>query len=38
MDKDGIQVINVSYKHILHVAEGLHMEGTGAVGVHFPGV
>jgi hypothetical protein len=38
-DKDGIQVVNVCDKHILHVAEGLHGEGsTGAVGVHPPGV
>ncbi len=35
-DKDGIQVINVCHKHILHVAEGLHREGTGVVGVHCP--
>jgi hypothetical protein len=37
-DKDGLQVINVCHKHILHVAERLHGEGTGAIGVHCPGV
>ena len=37
-DKDGIQIINVCDKHILHVAEGLHGEGTGAIGVHRPGM
>ncbi len=30
-DKDGIQVIDVCKKHILHVAEGLDREGTGGV-------
>ncbi len=35
-DKDGIQVIDVYYKHILHVAEGLYGDGTGAIGVHRP--
>jgi hypothetical protein len=38
VDKDGIQVINVCCKHILHDAEGLHGEGTGAIGVHRPGM
>jgi hypothetical protein len=37
-DKDGIHVINVHHKHILHVAEGSHGEGIGAVGVHCPGM
>ncbi len=36
VDKDDIQVVNVLHKHILHVAEGPHGEGTGAVGVHCP--
>jgi hypothetical protein len=34
VDKDGIQVVDICHKHILHVAEGLHGEGTGAIGVH----
>ncbi len=38
MDKDGIQVVNVCHKNILHFVEGLHGEGTGAVSVHCPGV
>ncbi len=38
MDKDGIQVVNECHKHILHIAGGLHWEGTGAVGVHCPSV
>jgi hypothetical protein len=37
MDKDGIKVVNVHHKHILHVVKGLHREGNGAVGVHHPG-
>ncbi len=38
MDKNCIWVVNVHHKHILHVAEGLHGEGTSAVGVHCHGV
>ncbi len=38
MDKNGIQVVDVCHKHILHDAEGLYGEGIGAVGVHCPGV
>ncbi len=38
VDKDGIQVVDVCHKHILHVAEGLYGKGTGAVSVHHPGV
>ncbi len=38
MDKDGIKVIDVCHKHILHVVEGLYGEGTGAISVYHPGV
>jgi hypothetical protein len=37
-DKDGIQVVDVCHKHILHVAEGSYRESTGAVGLHHPDV
>ncbi len=36
VDKDSIQVVDVCHKQILHVAEGLYKEGTGAIGVHHP--
>jgi hypothetical protein len=36
--KDGIQVVNVHHKYILHVAEGLHGKGTSTIGVHHLGV
>jgi hypothetical protein len=34
MDNDGIQIIHICNKHILHVFEGLDGEGTGEIGVH----
>ncbi len=37
-DKDGIKVVDVCNKHILHFVEGLYGESIGAVGVHCPGV
>ncbi len=38
VDNDGVQIVNVCYKHVLHIAERLHGVGTGAVGEHHPGV
>jgi hypothetical protein len=34
MDNDGIQIIHIQNKHILHVFEELDGEGTGEIGVH----
>ncbi len=38
MDKDGIQVVDLCNKQILHVAEGLYGEGSSALDVHCSGV
>ncbi len=38
MGTDGIQVVDICLKHILHVAEGSYKEGTSAIGVHCLGV
>ncbi len=36
-DKDGVEVINVGHKNILHRPEGADGEGTRKIGVHGAG-
>ena len=37
MDKDGVEVINVGHKNVLHGPEGADREGTRKIGVHGTG-